>query len=77
MQVNFIDTAGNAYINNSPLLINIKGNKPDEMPTSTKRMYHSSGLKIIFALLCNPGFENDDYRSIASMADVALVVSVG
>lgn len=35
-------------------------------------MYQTSGLKILFTLLCNPGLENTDYRKIATMADVAL-----
>jgi hypothetical protein len=70
--VNFIDTAGNAYISEPPLFITIKGNKPDDLPGIAKRLYRSSGLKIIFTLLCNPNLEKEDYRTIASMADVAL-----
>jgi hypothetical protein len=70
--VNFIDAAGNAFINEPPLFIHIKGNKPDEPPSMAKRLYRASGLKIIFALLCNPGLENKDYRAIAAFADVAL-----
>lgn len=74
MDVPFIDTAGNAYINEPPLLVYIKGNKPDEkdileQPTRT---FRPTGLQVIFALLCNPGLENNPFREIAIKADVAL-----
>lgn len=70
----FVDTAGNAYIKEPPLLVFIKGNKPDERfgkrpPT---RAFRPTGLKLIYALLCNPGLENAPYREIAEQADVAL-----
>ena len=31
LQINYIDTAGNAYLNIPPLLINIQGNRPGEI----------------------------------------------
>lgn len=74
MDVPFIDTVGNAYINEPPLFIYIKGNKPTdkdilEQPTRT---FRPTGLQVIFALLCNPGLENKPFREIAIKADVAL-----
>lgn len=74
MDVAFIDTAGNAYINEPPLFIYIIGNKPDdkdilEQPTRT---FRPTGLQVIFALLCNHGLENYPFREIANKADVAL-----
>lgn len=71
-KLNFIDAAGNAYIYAPPLIIDIHGNKPDEIKSPVNRMNRMSGLKIIFTLLCNPGFENRDYRTISKMSDVAL-----
>lgn len=70
----FLDTAGNAYIDEPPLLIFIKGNRPTEkhyvkLPTRT---FKPTGLKVIFALLCNQGLETAPYREIAKEADVAL-----
>jgi hypothetical protein len=70
----FIDTAGNAFINNPPLYIFVKGNRPPEFLNQPplERAFKPSGLKIVFAFLCNPGFENKAYREIAAAADVAL-----
>ncbi|MEW5744412.1 MAG: type IV toxin-antitoxin system AbiEi family antitoxin [Nitrospirota bacterium] len=70
----FIDTAGNAYIKQLPLYIFVKGNRPPEitMRAPQKRAFKPTGLKVIYALLCNPGLENKPYRDIADAADVAL-----
>lgn len=74
MDIPFVDTVGNAYINEPPLLIFLKGNKPvdkyREKPTA--RAFQPTGLKLVFALLCNPGLENAPFREIAKTADVAL-----
>jgi hypothetical protein len=74
MEIPFVDTVGNAYINEPPLLIFLKGNKPvdkyREKPTA--RTFQPTGLQLVFALLCNPGLENAPFRAIAKTADVAL-----
>jgi len=74
MNIPFIDTAGNAYINEPPLFIFLKGNKLAHVyhvnrPTRT---FRPAGLQVLFALLCNPGLENAPYREIAQKANVAL-----
>jgi hypothetical protein len=70
----FIDAAGNAYINNPPVYIFIKGNRPPETMAQipVKRAFKPAGLRMIFALLCNPGLEDKTYREIAVVAGVAL-----
>lgn len=70
----FIDTAGNAFINNPPLHIFIKGNKPLEIlkQPPLERVFKPAGMKMVYAFLCNPGFENKTYREIAADTDVAL-----
>ena len=70
----FIDTAGNAFINQPPLYIFVKGNRPPEIPKQTplKRAFKPAGLRMIYAFLCNPNFENKTYREIAAATDVAL-----
>jgi len=69
----FIDTAGNAFINQPPLYIFVKGNKPDILKTTPlKRTFKPAGLKVIYAFLCNPGLENRTYREIAAETGVAL-----
>ena len=69
----FIDTAGNAFINQPPLYIFVKGNKPDIVKAPPpKRTFKPAGLRVIYAFLCNPGLENKTYREIAAEAGVAL-----
>jgi len=70
----FIDTAGNAFINNPPLYIFIKGNRPLGIlkQPPLERVFKPAGLKIVYAFLCNPGLENNTYREIAAATDVAL-----
>lgn len=72
--VEFIDTAGNAFINQPPLYIFIKGNRPPEAigKAPLKRAFKPTGLRMIYAFLCNPGLENKTYRKIAAETDVAL-----
>jgi len=72
--IEFIDTAGNAFINQPPVYIFLKGNRPPEdvRKAPFKRAFKPAGLKIIYAFLCNPGFENKAYREIAAATDVAL-----
>ena len=72
--IEFIDTAGNAFINQPPIYIFIKGNKPPEdvRKAPLRRAFKPAGLRIIYAFLCNPGLENKTYREIAAVTDVAL-----
>lgn len=80
LRINFIDTAGNVFINVPPLLINIKGNRTDVKrklrPSAFNKertvAFSAGALKIIFTLLCNPDLEKNTYREIAQMADSAL-----
>jgi hypothetical protein len=69
----FIDTAGNTFINQPALYIFVKGNKPDIVKTPpTKRTFKPAGLRVIYTFLCNPGLENKTYREIAAETGVAL-----
>ncbi len=74
MDVPFLDTFGNAYVNAPPLFIYIKGHKaparrPVERPT---RAFVPAGLKVVFALLCRQELVDAPYRTIAQTANVAL-----
>ena len=73
-RIEFIDTAGNAFINQPTIYIFVKGNRPPEIPgqVPTNRAFRPTGLKMIYALLCNPGLENKPFREIAAKAKVAL-----
>lgn len=72
--IQFIDTAGNAYINHFPIYIYVKGNRPIDLfiQKQPKRVFKPTGLKMVYALLCNPDLINKPYRDIAKIADVAL-----
>lgn len=75
--VQFIDTAGNAFINMPPAYVYVTGNRiatPKFMPTKAgvKRAFEPTGLKVIFAFLCHPELVNAPYREIAEKADVAV-----
>ena len=81
LDINYIDAAGNAYINVPPLFINIKGQKltqnigTQQVINNADKdagLFQPAGLQIIFALLCNPKLERNPYREIAEMANVAL-----
>ena len=70
----FLDTAGNAYLNEPPLFIFIRGNKRAERDTGKPpiRAFRTMGLQVLFALICNPDLVKAQYREIAQAADVAL-----
>lgn len=72
--VQFIDTAGNAFLNAPPLLIWVKGEKPADRlapPRDRGRAFAATGLQVVFALLCKPGATNNPYREIGRLAGVA------
>lgn len=75
--VQFIDGAGNAYINQTPVYIYVTGNRREEqgfMPTrdGAKRAFEPKGLMVLYAFLCDPDLINAPYREIAKRAGVAL-----
>lgn len=72
-RIAFLDTAGNAYFEQGPLLVWIKGQKLAAKPAAVKagRAFQSTGLQVLFTLLCNPQAVNRPYRELADMAGVA------
>ena len=72
--VQFIDAAGNAFLNTPPLLIWVKGEKPADRqapPRDRGRAFAATGLQVVFALLCKPDATNQPYREIGRLAGVA------
>lgn len=69
----FIDTVGNAYLADGPLLIWVKGQKRPAKPAAIAmgRAFQPTGLQVVFTLLCNPAAINRPYRELAAMAGVA------
>lgn len=74
-QINFMDTTGNIFLDAEALYVFVKGNKPKNeivLKVTTHRVFRPGGLKVIFALLCNPGLEKAPLREIALRGGVAL-----
>lgn len=77
VNIQFLDTAGNAYINQLPVYIYIKGNKPKPDVAAmgkikTGKAFQPTGMKVIFAFLKDRSLINAPYREIAERAQVAL-----
>lgn len=80
-RIAFVDIAGNAYVKQPGMLIWTKGHRPekgvrDQLLLDLKRQaatraFEPGGLKVLFALLCNPELANRPYREIAERAGVA------
>ncbi|HET9177678.1 MAG TPA: type IV toxin-antitoxin system AbiEi family antitoxin [Terriglobia bacterium] len=74
INVFFLDTVGNAYLDVPGVFIYIKGQKPPAklFTERPRRAFRQAGLKVIFALLCKQELLNAPYRTVAEAADVAL-----
>ena len=71
--INYIDTAGNAFIKHKDLVFLIEGQKKENKErTNQPRAFQEAGLKILFHLLSNSEHLQDTYRTIAEKADVSL-----
>jgi len=69
----FIDTAGNAFLEEPGLLVYVVGNtKPAKLHHDRFRSLNPAGLQIAFALACRPTLVQTTYREIAVRAGVAL-----
>lgn len=77
--IQFMDTVGNAYINEPSIFIFTYGNKPKQplRKAAEEVMLGRAGLHVIFALMCKPELENATYRNIAQGARVALGTVAG
>lgn len=72
--IQFIDTAGNAYLTAKGMRIFVTGNKRPltATPAAKDRATTATGMRVVFALLCKPELLNAPYRDIAAAAGVAL-----
>lgn len=71
--VEFIDAAGNAFLNQPPLLVFVKGQRPTDegLAPERGRAFQATGLQVLFALLARPELVARPYREIAPAAGVA------
>lgn len=75
--VQFIDTAGNAFINQPPVYVYITANRlekggPTLAKAAANRAFEAKGLIVVYAFLCHPELVNEPYRDIAEYAGVAV-----
>ena len=73
-KIPFVDAAGNAFLDQPPLFVWVKGEKPRLNAGADRpagRAFQASGLQVLFALICNPEWTDLPYRDIAQRADVA------
>lgn len=71
----FVDAAGNAFFRHDEILIWVTGKRPKQQAAIAKergRAFQPTGLRVIFALLREPRLVEQDYRTLAAEADVAL-----
>ncbi len=71
----FVDAAGNAFLEQPPLFIWVKGEKPQLATGAGRppagRAFQASGLQVLFALICHPEWADLPYREIAQRTNVA------
>lgn len=76
MGVQFVDTAGNAYLNQPPVYVHVTGNKrPDNQVTfkeEVNRAFDATGLKVVYGFLREGELVDATYREIAERTGVAL-----
>jgi len=75
MRLQFMDAAGNAYLNQGGLFVLIQGRKAQgdlAIREKPARAFDRTGLRVVFALLVIPDLLNATYRDIAGAAGVAL-----
>lgn len=69
----FVDVAGNAYLQQPGVLVWVTGRKPVARAVAPQlgRAFQPTGLQVLFALLCHPEWVNLPYRELAARAGVA------
>ena len=69
----FIDTAGNAYMQANGLFVYVVGQpRPADSQRDRFRALTAAGLQFTFAVMCRPALLNTNYRVMAEAARVAL-----
>lgn len=70
--IDFIDAAGNSFINASGLKISVKGRDALKQPVEKRRSFQKEGLKLVFAFLTSPHILTESYRSISQKTGISL-----
>jgi hypothetical protein len=76
LDLQFIDTAGNAYLRTPGLYVFVQGERPQRPTAQTMTGARGRGtattLRATFVLLCRPDLLNAPYREIAEAAGIGL-----
>lgn len=74
LKINFIDTAGNAYIDLPGFFVLVTGKKKPTVTHGTRvdRLFKPAGLRVLFTLFCKDELLACPYREIAAGTGVAL-----
>ena len=70
--VEYVDCAGNLYLNRMPLYIEIGGQKHAPKAPGADKLFRTAGLKLIYLFLRNRQAVNATYRVLADDAGIAL-----
>lgn len=72
--IDYADGAGNVHLDLGHVLIDVTGRRPAAPPpgTDTHRLFRPAGLKVLFALLCEPELAGGSYRVLAAEATTSL-----
>lgn len=75
LQIQFIDTAGNAFLCSPDFTISVRG-EPQPKALARKersgRALQPAGLTLVFKLLCDPDLVSSTYRHLAQCSGVSL-----
>lgn len=71
-KVEYVDCAGNLYLNRMPLYIEIGGQKHAPKSPGADKLFRTAGLKLVYLFLRNRQSVNATYRMLADDAGIAL-----
>ena len=71
LDINFFDTAGNAYIKRDDLYVFISGRKTENKKDKPLHIFRPAGAKLLFAFFTKKDLEKSDYRTIADMSGIS------
>lgn len=74
LDIQYLDTAGNGYLNVDPLFLLVDGRRPREKLEAVppERPLNPAAIKLLFALLCRPDTLQQPLREMAERAGIAL-----
>ena len=73
LNINYLDTSGNCYIQTKDFLLYVTGQKVQrQQKTNQAKAFQESGIKLLFQLLSNPDNLQCSYRELAEIADISI-----